>query len=652
MKVFEFFEKKKSLICAISVILVVFTIAIAFYLCRADNTRNVPKHSYTVGEITGFDDKIMVSDGQNVTQKYNIEKMAYKQLGVFISEISSKCNIKMNLEYDDKKTEMIFSANDINLSGYTYIDLPEELMIEKEAELELKLVAQNGYFIVSTNSSTLVEGSECTLDDEKLSTNIVIDLRTMRGTLKYTLYWVFVISGILLLSIIVVLVKYKKIGIAGICAVLLSFFCVACLFVFPPFTVPDEFAHYRAAYHVSNQLMLDFQDEQGALHMRSDDFKYCEQGNNSLYNQDYIIEKDFARLACNDNQTVTTHYEYMTNKAVVYFLPSTGISIARIVGLGPYWTFQLGRLFNIFQCIVMVYFAIRIIPFGKVGLSVISLLPINLHIMSSMSYDAFTYGGVLLVFSYIIKLIYDKKAIGWKRLFLLTLMIVLVVPQKVVYIGVAALLLIIPKDRFAKPKWHFVFKCAIGIIAVAAILILQMQNASKLTSDTVTYSEATGFSISYILTHLPQVINMLFNTILDLGDFYAKSIISYFGFFELQTPWFMAIPFVVLVVAAFMRSEGEPAPFRFIERIYSVILFVIVFLLIEMLLLLDWTPMGSVQILGVQGRYFIPALPLLIVAARNNTIVTKNNIGSRLLFATGAMNMVVLIYCMSLIIPR
>ena len=32
-----------------------------------------------------------------------------------------------------------------------------------------------------------------------------------------------------------------------------------------------------------------------------------------------------------------------------------------------------------------------------------------------------------------------------------------------------------------------------------------------------------------------------------VGDFYTKSMVSYFGWFELQTPWFMAVPFVVFI---------------------------------------------------------------------------------------------------------
>ena len=104
MKVFEFLEKKKSLICAITIILAVLAVAVAFYCYRINNNKNLPKHSYTVGEVTGFDDRITVSEGQTVTQQYKIKTLSYKQLGMFISGVSPKCNIKINLEYVDQKT--------------------------------------------------------------------------------------------------------------------------------------------------------------------------------------------------------------------------------------------------------------------------------------------------------------------------------------------------------------------------------------------------------------------------------------------------------------------------------------------------------------------------------------------------------------------
>ena len=47
-------------------------------------------------------------------------------------------------------------------------------------------------------------------------------------------------------------------------------------------------------------------------------------------------------------------------------------------------------------------------PFGKIAIAAISLIPINLHIMASVSYDVFTFGGIMLIFAYIMKIGFDN----------------------------------------------------------------------------------------------------------------------------------------------------------------------------------------------------------------------------------------------------
>lgn len=653
MKFFDFIEKKKGIVYVIAVVLTVLTIAFAFCMNRLNDNKNTLLSSYTVGDITEMNSSVTVLGGQTLTQQYSLETLPYKQLGVIISEISETDTLNITVEYSGQKKDFSVSKNDITAGVYTYIDLPDEIIIEAPSQLKVSLSTTAGQFTVVTNTTTVIENSLCQIDGTPQECNVFVDLRTMKQTASSGWFWVFVIASVLLLVEIFLKIKFRNATIEGLTAFVMAFFCVVCIFLFQPFSVPDEFAHYRSVYHVSNQLMLDFKDEQYALRMRADDMAFCAENQNSLYARDYISEKGYDSVLCKNSEVTTTHFGYMENKTVVYLLPATGFSIARIIGLGPYWAMQLARVFNFAQCIVMIYFAIKIIPFGKSALAVISLLPINLHIMSSVSYDAFTYGGTVLIFAYILKLVYDKTPIGWKQLLILAAMIVIVIPQKVVYIAVAALVLIIPKDRFAKPKWHFAIKCALGVLAVASILILQVQNVDKLNSTEVTYDDATaGFSIGFVLTHIPHIAKMLFNTILGLGDFYLKSMVSYFGWFEFETPWFMVVPFVVIIALSFMRSEDEPQPLRLPERAYSLLLFGMSVLLIEFLLLVDWTTLDSNVILGVQGRYFLPALPLLIVAAKNNTITTKNNLGGRLIFATSTMNIFVFMYCIYSIIMK
>lgn len=43
-------------------------------------------------------------------------------------------------------------------------------------------------------------------------------------------------------------------------------------------------------------------------------------------------------------------------------------------------------------------------------------------------------------------------------------------------------------------------------------------------------------------------------------------------------------------------------------------------------MLLQWTPMGHVSVEGVQGRYFLPFMPVLLTACKNRVVVLKGRI--------------------------
>ena len=47
--------------------------------------------------------------------------------------------------------------------------------------------------------------------------------------------------------------------------------------------------------------------------------------------------------------------------------------------------------------------------------------------------------------------------------------------------------------------------------------------------------------------------------------------------------------------------------------------------LIEFSMLLAWTPKTSLTISGVQGRYFLPLLPISLMLLKNKLIVFKKN---------------------------
>ncbi len=644
----SFLKNIKGAIPALVAVLIAALVFFALYNVMVIGDNNTVIKSKTIGNITEFDDKIIVSQGEKLVQTYKENDLNYHQLGFNVRAVTDSAKVKVEIS-NQKSTQVITLKKADLIEGYTYVELDDRIKLSAEW-LIVTFFVEEGTFEFMANKSIEIIDSSCMVDGKSCEKNVAIDLRTFKGDSGDSTYVVLAIVSILFLLSLVLIIKINLLKTEALVAFVLMFFCIICIFVFPPFTVPDEGTHYRSVYHMSNIIMLDFEDAQGSLQMRNCDYEFYNHGRNSLHDQKFINEENFDKVFTKDTQVIKTPLEYMTKSFIPHFAPGLGLAVARIIRLGPYWACQLARLFNAVMCIIFIYFSLKIIPYGKLALSAIALLPMSLHIMGSCSYDAFSLGGTMLIFAYILHLMYSDKKTGWKQFLLLGIMIIFVIPQKIVYIGIAALVLIIPREKFERPKRHFALKCCLAILALISIFVFQFSSTDKLVSGTVTYSGAEGYCIAYILSNPLQIIKMLFKTIIFQGDFYLKSLIAFFGWFELEPTWFMVVPYVVVLALSFMRVDGEPIALKWPEKLYSLIMFGISFLLIELLLLIDWTHMGSEIVLGVQGRYFIPALPALFLFARNNSVVLCKNFHKKLIFLISLLNSGIFVYCVAVVV--
>ncbi len=653
MKTLDFIKKNKTIIGFLSLVFCVVLLGTALFLFKVKGSANIPKKSETIGGITAFDDEIRLKKGDLFVQKYEISDFTYEKLGLLftLNNVNDADGfINIDIECGEKLFSKTIKSQEVVLDKYTYISLPNEILSEGENKLTVRITdfTKEG-FVIAANKSAEIENAVATLNGQAISTNAVIDLRTERRAASPALYICIFAVCVLFLTAFAFIVNYKKLSFAAKTAFSAFVLCLFYIFVFTPSSVPDEPLHYTTAYHISNVMMFNGGDTLSGIKMRAEDAEFVKKSSIALSSEEYNFTEENNYLLCKNKEIIATENTFIENKDIVYAANAFGITIARLIGLSAYWTFQMGRIFNILLFVLALYFSIKIMPFGKVALSIIALLPVNLHIMASNSYDVFTFSAVLLLFAYIMKLSFGENKIGFKELILLAVLICLAVPHKVVYIAVAAIVLIIPKENFKTPKLHFLFKVLLGTIAAASILVLQFANTSKLTSDSVTNSLSEGYSISYVLTHLKETVLLIFNSIVNLGDFYLKSMVAYFGWFQLEMPWLLALPYLILLLVCFIRKEDEPKPLKVYERLYSVLLFCIAFLLIELLLLIDHTPKGSGMVLGVQGRYFIPALPLIFLAIRNNSLTLKKNSENVLLFLGVFLNTIILLTSLSYI---
>ena len=85
---------------------------------------------------------------------------------------------------------------------------------------------------------------------------------------------------------------------------------------------------------------------------------------------------------------------------------------------------------------------------------------------------------------------------------------------------------------------------------------------------------------------------------------------------------------------------GKVMPVK--HRFVSLILCLGTVIATLLIMLLSWTPLGSPVVEGVQGRYFLPILPLALVAVRSQTLTLEKNIDDILVGGYCIINLLVI----------
>lgn len=267
--------------------------------------------------------------------------------------------------------------------------------------------------------------------------------------------------------------------------------------------------------------------------------------------------------------------------------------------------------------VIMLYFAIKFMPFGKKVLLLLVALPISVEGFVSMSPDALTISAVFLFIAYVLKLFNEKdKKITLKDKVILFGLSIVIALCKIVYLPIVGLLLILPKEKFKTKKEQII---TIGIIMGTAILA----NLAWLVFSTTYLVTFRGGDSKYqlvnILSHPIQYIIMLFNTInINSGSYLYSAFGGEIGWDEyVKLQWIVPIVFGGLYIF-FSASDIElKNRFNKYQQIIIGLIVLAVVVLIFTSLYIQWTAMFSSEISGVQGRYFIPILPLISLVVLN-----------------------------------
>ena len=469
-------------------------------------------------------------------------------------------------------------------------------------------------------------------------TNFIYHTLMMETTLNY-LFSVALRVLSQMACFICILLNYKK-NVSLHKLFLIAGLLIGCsyMLLITPLSVPDENYHYNSSYLVSNYLLFkNDKHEATKKHVNYDGFMVHDNVS-SAYGRFtdgvFLTQKDLE-------ETDRIEERYSLDYPIQHVPQAIGVSIARLCRLNFVGVFYLGRLFNLLFYLLCTYFAVKCIPYFKGALFVIGLLPMSMQQAASLSSDSFINGLSFLIIAITCKLIMTEKQIDYKEKIAIITCIILLSPVKVIYYLLAAMLFIIPAERYHNTKERIIFiLTAIGS-GIIAILLTRLNALAIMTQQHTsvdTWNNERYYSISDFIADPRSAVDIFLKS-------FDMNVISYFetmlgselsGFTIILPSWIVFLLAISFLMNA-IKQPNDCYVFRGRDRAFICFIIICVVVLVMTSMLLGWTTIDYDYIVGVQGRYFIPIALLVVLALRNNTICSTVNLNEYLLtilFAT------------------
>lgn len=242
--------------------------------------------------------------------------------------------------------------------------------------------------------------------------------------------------------------------------------------------------------------------------------------------------------------------------------------------------------------------------------------------MTSCSPDAITISIAFLFIAYTLKLSLQEDKIKIIELVVLTILGIILSLCKIVYLPIILLIFIIPKEKFKSLKIKLILLVCI-LIVCTLINLTWLNIASKYL---VGYKNNKSASqVEYILNNPVEYIKILVYTINQNFDNYIVSMVgnslTWSGRVSIST---ITVYFLLgcFIISNIFEKRKEWSNSQMFVCICGSVLTV---LLIFTSLYVQWTAKNKYIIDGVQGRYFIPILPLSIIISTKLFQVEKFN---------------------------
>ncbi len=434
------------------------------------------------------------------------------------------------------------------------------------------------------------------------------------------------------IDIMLILFKKKKIDFHKqfiILATVLGIF----YFLATPFgNGTDEVSHFLRVFKIS-QKYTNISLEEDSLFPPAFSKLVDYKNNIEMKYTNYINEYDAFSMNSPERKDLISEYWNIKLYSPLQYIPQAiGVTIGRVISDNIVTIGMCGRITGYIFWVAMCALAIKIVPNKKAFFLIICLLPVNIFSAICISGDTVTNAVCTLFIAILYRKIYLKEKIVKKEKIYLILLACMISLCKIVYLPFVTLTLLLKKDNFeSKKEW----KKFVTILIVASVIVglswfvigsINLANSNTASKDQLRYILMNPFEFCGIITR----------TICKDGDKFIYQLCTGNELMcHAKTTVYPIISYIVsiaLFMSLFTNEDNKVLEVDTLRKIWVSLIIFGTSLLIATAIYIQWTSLpgiggiGNEVIKGIQGRYFIPVVLLLIFVANKTKLSTNQKI--------------------------
>jgi hypothetical protein len=386
----------------------------------------------------------------------------------------------------------------------------------------------------------------------------------------------------------------------------------------PPFQSPDEPNHLLRAYQVSEGHFLPDRTPDNrlggvlpaSLQQVADSFAYLKNHDEARLRPGLIGRA--GRIPLEDSNRRFSDFANTAVYAPTAYVPQAlAIAVLRPLGASPLMLLYGCRLLNLWIWCLLVFLAIRWMPGQARSIAMLAMFPASLVMAASCNADVITNGLCWWMVAAACRGSLYKPASA-------ALGLLVVVLNKLVTLPFALL------QFWHRPEGRRARILSAGLVLAAGCVAVGWGRLSQqyfipydayhpAFRDGQTLNEGVqpAAQLAYVWAHPVAFAQTMLMSFARAVPSVGAHLVGKFGWEKNYIPGF-AVVLIWLVFAAFLQGEVNPATAR--QRLLAGLIAGCYVLMFAVTMYALWCPVGASEISNLQGRYFVPVLPLLVVA--------------------------------------